>query len=331
MRQGATCIGIHRHLTIRSSRPRVVASAVCYALRLHTSAAPPQGGLTQALGGRKTFDCFAFQCSFSRPRLTLLFGVFPAALLLRSSSPGALTLCMRCVSRFRKRCLVSVSVPRLTRSLRLHPAESSQVRVRAFPLRLSASAPGFGSHRHPPPPNNSFKPTPCRGIGRVLCATLAHVRRPATGRLNSSVRRQESVWWPCFPILTFPASIGAALRSVFCGVASSVKSVWRAHTAHALRWPASETLIGVSCFPLLTRSLRIHPAESSRVRVLAFPLRISASASGPDLHRRPPPPNNSFKPTPCRGVGRVLYATLAHVRRPATGRLNSGVRRQNSL
>ena len=37
-------------------------------------------------------------------------------------------------------------------------------------------------------------------------------------------------------------------------------------------------------------------------------------------------PNNSFKPTPCRGVGRVLYATLAHVRRPATGRLNSGVR-----
>ena len=37
-------------------------------------------------------------------------------------------------------------------------------------------------------------------------------------------------------------------------------------------------------------------------------------------------PNNSFKPTPCRGIGHVLYATLAHVRRPNTGRLNSGVR-----
>ena len=37
-------------LTIRSSRPHVVASAVCFTLRLHTSAAPPQGGLTQALG-----------------------------------------------------------------------------------------------------------------------------------------------------------------------------------------------------------------------------------------------------------------------------------------
>ena len=61
------------------------------------------------------------------------------------------------------------------------------MRVRAFPLRLSASASGLGSHRHPPPPNNSFKPTPCRGIGRVLYATLAHVRRPATGRLNSGV------------------------------------------------------------------------------------------------------------------------------------------------
>ncbi len=44
-------IGIHRHLTIRSSRPHVVASATCYALRLHASAAPPRVGLTQALGG----------------------------------------------------------------------------------------------------------------------------------------------------------------------------------------------------------------------------------------------------------------------------------------
>ena len=73
------------------------------------------------------------------------------------------------------------------------PAESSQVRARAFPLRLSASAPGSDLHRNPPPPNNSFKPTPCRGIGRVLYATLAHVRRPATGRLNSGVMRGLAV------------------------------------------------------------------------------------------------------------------------------------------
>ena len=40
-------------LTSRSSRPRVVASATCFTLRLHVSAAPPQGGLTPALGGKK--------------------------------------------------------------------------------------------------------------------------------------------------------------------------------------------------------------------------------------------------------------------------------------
>ena len=114
------------------------------------------------------------------------------------SSSGALKHRMRCVGRLRKRCLVGASVPRLIRSLRLHPTDSSQVRAQAFPLRLSASAPGLDSHRHPPPPNNSFKPTPHRGVNSVLCATLARCCRPAVGRLNSSVRRQKSVWRLCF-------------------------------------------------------------------------------------------------------------------------------------
>jgi hypothetical protein len=56
---------------------------MCFTLRLHMSAAPPQGGLTQALGGRKAFDCFAFQCSLPRLRLALLFGRVVGALLLR--------------------------------------------------------------------------------------------------------------------------------------------------------------------------------------------------------------------------------------------------------
>jgi hypothetical protein len=43
-------------LTIRSSRPRIVASAMCFTLRLHMSAAPLRGGLTQALGAmRKSY------------------------------------------------------------------------------------------------------------------------------------------------------------------------------------------------------------------------------------------------------------------------------------
>ena len=45
-------------------------------------------------------------------------------------------------------------------------------------------------------------------------------------------------------MLLSPASVSIALRSVSCGVASSVKSVWRARTAQALRSPASESVIG---------------------------------------------------------------------------------------
>ena len=168
----ASGLGSHRHPPPpnNSFKPTPCRGVghVLFALRLHVSAAPPRVGLTQALGGRKAFDCFARQCSFSRLRLALLFGKVVDALLLRSSPSGALTLRMRAVGRLRKRCLVAVSVLRLTRLLRLHPAESSQVRVRASPLRLSASAPGSDFNRRPPPPNNSFKPTPCRGVGHVL-------------------------------------------------------------------------------------------------------------------------------------------------------------------
>ena len=110
-----------------------------------------------------------------------------SALSASVTSLDALTHRIRCVGRLRKRCLACSAFPRLTRSLRLHPTDSLRVRVRTFPLRLSASAQGFRFGKHPQPPNNSFKPTPCRGIGHVRYATLAHVRRPATGRLNSGV------------------------------------------------------------------------------------------------------------------------------------------------
>jgi hypothetical protein len=50
VRLGFICNRHPTRLTIRSSRPRVVASATCFALRLHASAAPPRVGLTQALG-----------------------------------------------------------------------------------------------------------------------------------------------------------------------------------------------------------------------------------------------------------------------------------------
>ena len=78
------------------------------------------------------------------------------------------------------------------RLLRTRPGKFAG-RARASPLLLSEASPGLMCRRHPPPPNNSFKPTPCRGVGCVLCATLARIRRPATGRLNSGVRRQKNI------------------------------------------------------------------------------------------------------------------------------------------
>ena len=129
-----------------------------------------------------------------------------------------------------------------------------------------------------------------------------------------------------FHKVTLPASVGVALRSVSRGVAASVKSVRRAQTFHALRWPASETVIGVVSFPATDTVASVTP----RGNITGARSGVSASSFGKcarvSLHWHPPPPNNSFKPTPCRGIGHVLYATLAHVRRPATGRLNSGVR-----
>ena len=127
-------------------------------------------------------------------------------------------------------------------------------------------------------------------------------------------------------MLPSPASVGTALRPDCRRAASSVKPVWRAHTSHTSRWSASEPKLASSANRVLIRPLRRHPAESSQVRVRTFPLLFSATVLGFRCCQHPPPPNNSFKPTPCRGVGHVLYATLAHVRRPDTGRLNSGVR-----
>ena len=99
------------------------------------------------------------------------------------------------------------------------------------------------------PPNKSFKPTPCLGFVEINSNWRnTGSPLPRSARLNSGVRRQKSVWLPCFKMLLFPASVGAALRSVSRRVASSVKFVWRAHTSRALRSPAPEAVICVVMF-----------------------------------------------------------------------------------
>jgi hypothetical protein len=127
-------------------------------------------------------------------------------------------------------------------------------------------------------------------------------------------------------------SVSTSFRKVCRRFAVSSKSAWRAHKfTCALRLPASEAVF--VCCPL--RSAGPAPSETAggkfAGRARAFPLRFSAGTLGFQVRQHPPPPNNSFKPTPCRGGGRVQCATLAHVRRPATGRLNSGVRRRRNI
>ncbi len=124
--------------------------------------------------------------------------------LLRSSLSGALLHHMRCVGRLRKRCLTSSLTPLLMRSLRLHPVEGSRMRVRAFPLLFSAAVPRFRSFQNPPPPNNSFKPTPCRGVNSVLCATLHAVATPLRGGLTQALGGRKALEWLTFQHGDFP-------------------------------------------------------------------------------------------------------------------------------
>ena len=117
-------------------------------------------------------------------------------------------------------------------------------------------------------------------------------------------------------MLIFPASVGAALRLTSRCVASSVKYVLRAHTSNALRWPASETVIGVIIFHVTDTVASVTSGgkfEGARSGVPASSFGKSAKASPSPASF---PPNKSFKPTPHRGVNNVLCATLHAVAAP---------------
>ena len=108
MHQGPICIGIPRHLTIRSSRPHVVASAACFTLRLHASAAPPRVGLTQALGGSNPYAVHSDRFSRCSGHFHSVAVSSCCACCVQQScndsdsSSGALKHRMRCVCRLRK-------------------------------------------------------------------------------------------------------------------------------------------------------------------------------------------------------------------------------------
>jgi hypothetical protein len=126
-------VRIGRHLTSRSSRPRVVASAMCFTLRLHMSVAPPQGGLTQALGTVEAVSSASRNLEISAP---LTCG--PASHLLQPTLHSGFS------------CISSLRLQRALHSLRV--THSDFVTDRAFtrlrmlsPLHPSSASPMDGS------------------------------------------------------------------------------------------------------------------------------------------------------------------------------------------
>jgi hypothetical protein len=170
-------------LTSRSSRPHVVASAMCFTLRLHMSAASPQGGLTPALGGRKAFCSCAFRnCSF-RASLGSALRTSSRHVPTSVTSLGALTHRKRHVHRLRKHRSLSSSFRLCMLSLLTGPAQSSRGALRHPGFGLSASKPCI----HPPrlPSRLTSRSSRRRVVASLkltgLRAILAPIRRVRRG------------------------------------------------------------------------------------------------------------------------------------------------------
>jgi hypothetical protein len=162
---------------------RVVASATCFALRLHMSAAPPRVGLTQALGGRKAF------CGFvARKPEFIGFGWQCSSDGLSARYSSVAVLCaLRLGLRDGSMACAGVWAARF----RLHgkfAVRAQFVRLRSF--GKSACASFFSGS---PAPNNSFKPTPCLGFVESCCLASNTGRSlPRSARLNSGVIRGQT-------------------------------------------------------------------------------------------------------------------------------------------
>ena len=126
-------------------------------------------------------------------------------------------------------------------------------------------------------PNKSFKPTPHRGINSALYATLHAVATPPWGGLTPALGGRKAFGGFAFQHADFAGFDGVALRFISCGVASSVRFVWRAQTSHVSRWPASETVIGVLSFPATDTVASVTSGWKFAGARPGFPASISAT------------------------------------------------------
>ena len=130
-------------------------------------------------------------------------------------------------------------------SLLTGPTESSRGALRHLGFGLSASASRL--HSRGLPSRLTSRSSRRRVVAslklpdmRAILAPIRRVRRGLTPALGG-----RKAFFSCVGRKPdFLASVNAALRRVSPDVASSVKSIWRAHTSHAWRWPVLETVIG---------------------------------------------------------------------------------------
>ena len=98
-------------------------------------------------------------------------------------------------------------------------------------------------------PNNSFKPTPHRGVNSVLYATLHAVATPPWGGLTPALGGEKR------SVVVLFAAVIHRLRLACSSDGSPARFFFGccamcAHMSHALRLPASEAAIGIGSYCL---------------------------------------------------------------------------------
>ena len=150
-----------------------MASATCIALRLHVSAAPPRVGLTQALAPMKAMPRSSRSRRLRKKLRVDEFQQFGFWVEFQLSSR-----------------LTTHQTIQFWDSFITEAVEANLLTYGGSEIGFVVPEGNFSateSHRHPPPPNNSFKPTPRRGVNSVLCATLHAVATPLRGGLTQAL------------------------------------------------------------------------------------------------------------------------------------------------
>ena len=122
-------------------------------------------------------------------------------------------------------------------------------------------------------PNNSFKPTPHRGVNSVLCATLHAVATPSRGGLTQALGRMRNPRKLLRWVLLLAGIAWGALQlngAVFAawvagGPPAPNPEGWLFVAGNRLAWAAASFLAGASLFVLLRR---VRP--TSRYAVVAL-------------------------------------------------------------